>query len=255
MEQALEGTVLGADCALFLDFDGTLVDIAPRPEAVFVQPSLVTLLQALQQHLAGALAIVSGRPLAELDQLLAPLKAPTAGVHGAQRRGADGALHQVVLPMLDSLASEADALALSTPGVLVERKAGALALHYREAPQWQKVVEAWMREAVHRCPGVELLFGKQVVEAKPAGATKGRAIRDFLREPPFTGRRPVFIGDDVTDESGFAEVQLVGGIGIKVGEGDTAAQHRLAGPAALRTWLQQQLDALGSPVAQAEKAV
>jgi trehalose 6-phosphate phosphatase len=245
----MEQPTLGADCALFLDFDGTLVDIAARPDAVVVMPSLAGLLQRLLACLGGAVAIVSGRPLAELDLLLAPLHAPTAGVHGAQRRSADGTLHQAALPLIDTLADEAETLAHSAPGVLVERKAGALALHYRQAPQWQSVVEAWMRAAVHRHPGLELLFGKQVVEAKPAGATKGRAIRDFLREPPFAGRRAVFLGDDVTDESGFAEVQLVGGIAVKVGEGETAAGHRLANPGAVRLWLQQQADALGLPAA------
>jgi trehalose 6-phosphate phosphatase len=132
----------------------------------------------------------------------------------------------------------ARALVTQHPGLLVEVKRGSLALHYRMAPELEPLVLRTMQEAVDASPGVTLLRGKMVAEAKPGGASKGRAIEDFLRELPFSGRRPVFIGDDVTDEAGFLTVQRLGGIGIKVGDGSTMAMGRLADPPALRRELE-----------------
>lgn len=226
--------ILSPSCALFLDFDGTLVDIAPDPGAVVVPSSLVPTLTALQDYLGGAVAVVSGRPIREIDSFLAPLRLPVAGVHGAERRAADGALDHLPGRPLEIVEATADALAARHPGLLVEHKATSVALHYRQAPELEGACIEAMQEAVARSPGLGLLRGKMVVEAKPCGASKGSAIEAYLNEPPFAGRTPVFIGDDVTDEAGFEVVQRLGGLGVKVGEGATVAWQRLADPGALR---------------------
>jgi len=226
--------ILSPACALFLDFDGTLVDIAPEPGAVMVPSNLVPTLGALHRYLGGAVAVVSGRPIAEIDQFLAPLRLPAAGVHGAERRGADGTLVRMPPPPLQWVEEAARALAAEDPRLLLEHKSTSVALHYRQAPEREAQCLQAMQAAVERSAGLALLRGKMVVEAKPAGATKGGAIEAFLREPPFVGRIPVFVGDDVTDEAGFSAVQRLGGLGVKVGEGATVAWQRLPDPPALR---------------------
>ena len=230
--------ILQPSCALFLDFDGTMVDIAPQPHAVEVPQPLIGMLQDLHDYLHGAIAVISGRPIAQLDSFLHPLKIPLAGVHGAERRGADGRVHLLDTHPLDHVEDAAWALAARHPGLLVENKRGSLALHYRMAPELEALCLETMQKAVAESPGLTLMRGKMVVEAKPGGASKGHAIEAFLGEAPFAGRRPVFIGDDVTDEVGFSTVQRLGGIGIKVGEGATAAWRRLADPGALRRELE-----------------
>jgi len=222
------------DCALFLDFDGTLVDIAPRPDQVVVTPQLLAALAALQQRLQGRLAIVSGRPVAELDRMLAPLTLPAAGVHGMERRGSDGVLRQLPAPDFTAVRTQAHALAARHPGLWVEEKHGALALHYRQAPQLQALCVETMDGAVRSSPGLLLMEGKMIVEIKAAGVSKGTAIRDFLAEAPFAGCRPLFIGDDTTDEAGFDHVQRIGGIGLKVGPGATVANCRIGSSQAVR---------------------
>ena len=235
--------ILYPSCALFLDFDGTMVDIAPQPHAVHVPEPLISLLQDLDSYLQGAVAVISGRPIAQIDEFLQPLKLPVAGVHGAERRGADGQLHLFNTHPLDHVQEAACALAALHPGLLVENKRGSLALHYRMAPELEAECIRTMQQAVDESPGLTLMRGKMVVEAKPGGSSKGRAIEDFLAEAPFAGRTPVFIGDDVTDEAGFSTVQRLGGLGIKVGEGASVATRRLAHPAALRQELEAALAA------------
>jgi trehalose 6-phosphate phosphatase len=230
-------------CALFLDFDGTMVDIAPQPHAVHVPQPLLTVLQDLKDYLQGAVAVISGRPIEQIDALLDPLQLAVAGVHGAERRGADGRVHLLHTHPLDHVEEAACELAAQYPGLLVENKRGSLALHYRLAPDLEELCLRTMQDAVEDSPGITLLRGKMVVEAKPGGASKGRAIEDFLAEPPFAGRTPIFIGDDVTDEVGFSTVQRLGGLGIKVGEGASVASHRLADPSALRRELEAALAA------------
>ncbi|HSV47498.1 MAG TPA: trehalose-phosphatase [Ramlibacter sp.] len=230
--------ILSPACALFLDFDGTLVDIAPAPEAVVVPSGLVPSLGALQQYLGGAIALISGRPIAQIDEFLAPLQLPAAGVHGAERRRADGLLELLATHPLELVEDAARTLALAHPALRVEIKRGSVALHYRQAPELEALCLDTMQAAVAQSPGVTLLRGKMVAEAKPGGASKGRAIETFLHEPPFHGRTPVFIGDDVTDEVGFSTVQRLGGLGIKVGEGATVAWQRMATPAVMRTELE-----------------
>jgi trehalose 6-phosphate phosphatase len=230
--------ILHPSCALFLDFDGTMVDIAPQPQAVEVPGALIGVLQDLQDYLHGAVAVISGRPIAQIDDFLQPLRLAVAGVHGAERRGADGKMHLLNTHPLDRVEEAARLLAARHPGLLVESKRGSLALHYRLAPELEDDCVLAMQQAVAESPGITMLRGKMVVEAKPGGASKGRAIEDFLAEAPFAGRTPVFIGDDITDEVGFSTVQRLGGLGIKVGEGATVAWRRLPDPAALRQELE-----------------
>jgi trehalose 6-phosphate phosphatase len=224
--------------ALFLDFDGTLADLAPQPEAVTVADGLVPLLQALSGHVDGALAIVSGRRLSDLDGFLQPIKFPCAAEHGAERRLADGELIGMAPPDLRHAIEAASALALRHDALRVEIKHAAVALHYRHAPELEMLCREIMAAAVSASTGVELLSGKYVFEIKPAGVSKGTAIATFMRQAPFAGRVPLFAGDDVTDEAGFSAVQALGGFGIKVGEGETVAHYCCPSPAALRQWLQ-----------------
>lgn len=228
--------------ALFLDFDGTLVDIAAQPELVHIPPQLPLLLLALQARLGGALAIVTGRQIAEIDQFLAPLRLPIAGEHGARRRTAAGQLFAVAAPDLRPVTAAAQQLADQHPGLRVERKEAAVALHYRHAPALEALCRDTLRAAVQQVPGLVLLHGKYVFEAKPAASDKGSAITAFLQEAPFAGRVPVFAGDDVTDEAGFTTVAQLGGLGIKVGAGPTEARHRCASPGALLAWLHSLAD-------------
>ncbi len=231
--------LLDTNCALFLDFDGTLVELAPEPDAIVIPPDLVTLLAALRDRLGGALAVVSGRAVGAIDTFLHPLDLPAAGVHGSERRAADGHLVLLPTPSMDVVERAAAALLEAQPALAVEPKRGALALHYRQAPHLESLCRSTMEAAVAASPGVSLLHGKMVFEAKSSQANKGIAIDAFLQEPPFAGRRPVFIGDDTTDEPGFSVVQHVGGVGIKVGQGPTLASHRVAGPAVLRAAFQR----------------
>jgi trehalose 6-phosphate phosphatase len=236
--------VIHPNSALFFDFDGTLVDLAERPDAVFVEPGLVRLLTTLRRCLNGALAVVSGRPIAQIDRYLAPLHLPVAGVHGAERRSAAGNLVSLVTPSLTGATAQLEALVLSNPGLLLERKPGALAIHYRMAPELESLCEHAMVMVCDSIPGMALIHGKKVIEMKAARASKARALEAFLLEPPFAGRQPIFAGDDVTDEDGFVAVQKVGGAGIKVDAGPTLANHRVPSAAALREWLRESLASL-----------
>jgi trehalose 6-phosphate phosphatase len=228
---------LTRDTALFLDFDGTLAELAPQPDAVRVPPGLVPTLAALQGQLDGALAIVTGRRAADIDAFLAPLVLPLASEHGARYRLADGSCPAIAVPDLAPALRAAADLAGLHPALLLEHKTSSLALHYRHAPQLESLCRDTLARAIAGMAGVELLQGKCVLEVKPAGANKGQAIAVFMSQAPFAGRVPVFAGDDVTDEAGFAAAQQLGGRGIKIGEGPTLAQYRCLSPATLRGWL------------------
>ena len=223
--------------ALFLDFDGTLTEMAPRPEAVRVASGLVPTLSALHTQLGGALAIVTGRREADIDVFLAPLRLPLASEHGAQYRLTDTSYPAIAQPDLEPVLRAVQELVALHPGLLIEPKRSSVALHYRMAPHLEDLCRQALVSAMQGVDGVELLPGKCVFEVKPRGTNKGQAITDFMTQAPFAGRIPVFVGDDVTDEAGFAAVQALGGWGIKVGEGPTMAQHRCMTPAALRGWL------------------
>ncbi|MBC7548949.1 MAG: trehalose-phosphatase [Polaromonas sp.] len=233
-----------SDTALFLDFDGTLVDLADQPESVRVPSGLVPVLRQLAQQLKGALAIVSGRKLADLDQFLSPLQLPCAAEHGAHYRYANGSQVQAADVDLAPVIRQVLALVQRHPGLQAEVKASCVALHYRHAPQLQALAHQVMQQAASSCPGLSLLSGKMVFEIKPSHVSKGRAIEDFMQLPPFSGRKPTFIGDDVTDEAGFAAVQALGGTAIKVGLGDTLARHRCDNPTEVRHWLGANLSRL-----------
>jgi trehalose 6-phosphate phosphatase len=230
--------------ALFLDVDGTLLEIAPRPELVRVPDGLPSLLIRLSAAREGALALISGRPLAQLDQLFQPWQGAAAGLHGLERRRADGLLDCVVdgdgAAALDCLRPKLAALAADGTGLTLEDKGGTLALHYRATPEREPelraIVEALHREIASR---LRLIAGKMVVEFQPRSADKGRAIAAFLAEPPFLGRPPVFVGDDTTDEDGFAEIRRRGGIAVRVGAFDNAtiANYSLPSVEAVLAWL------------------
>lgn len=231
--------VLGDAAACFFDLDGTLVEIAAHPSSVNVEPGLVDALAALARRLHGGIAIVSGRVIADVDRVLAPLLLPVAGVHGAQRRTADG---RVLLAAVSGLAAAAEWLrewASSHPGSWLEEKPGALAMHYRGADHLADAVSTAMTQAqaLVTGPGLRVLRGKKLVELTTASVHKGDAVRAFLDEAPFRGRKPWYFGDDVTDEDAFAVVRTLQGVGVKLGAGATLAEHRLAGPAALHEWL------------------
>lgn len=225
--------------ALFLDFDGTLADLAPRPDAVQVDPDLRPTLERLQVALDGALALVSGRAQDDLDPFLAPLRLPAAFEHGAVRRCANQTLCVAPSPPLQAALATARALVGQHPGLIMEHKSHSVALHYRLAPQLEALCHDHMGQAIAGKPSLQLLQGKAVVEVKSVTVNKGEAIAAFLQEAPFQGRVPVFAGDDVTDEAGFQRVQQLGGIGIKVGDGASCASYRMANPRSLRQWLQR----------------
>lgn len=240
--------------ALFLDFDGTLADLAPQPEAVVLQPGLIALLQHLAEALDGALAIVSGRPLADLDRFLAPLTLAVAAEHGALRRAASGRLSgmsgltSLRVPDLSIATAVAEELLMQHPGLSLERKIASVALHYRQRPDLESACLLAMSKACQRSPGTQLMRGKCVVEVQPLGVSKGQALAAFMQEAPFAERTPWYAGDDLTDESAFEWVQQVGGAAVKVGSGPTLARHRLGSPAALRAWLQASAAGLRAPL-------
>jgi len=228
------------DWALFLDIDGTLLELAPEPQAVRVPPGLAARIATLAQGLGGALALVSGRPLSDIDRFF-PGRFDAAGTHGAQWR-LGGTETTPGPPVDEALAGIVALLREGTnrlPGVILEPKPHALAMHYRLAPQWEAQVRSLAGRAAERLgPAFRLQAGKLVVELLPAAAGKGAAIRRFMGQPPYAGRTPVFVGDDLTDEDGFAVVNALGGLSIRVGEGEpTLAQSRLPSPAAVRDWL------------------
>jgi trehalose 6-phosphate phosphatase len=230
--------------ALFLDVDGTLLEIAAAPQAVSVPNDLRERLRALFLASGGAVALVSGRAITDLDALFAPLTLPSAGLHGFEHRSASGAYRRRPLPSAAALESARAAMldiAARHAGLLVEDKRFALALHFRGAPQLEGVAVGAMRTLAARAAGeLEVQRGKMVVELRPAGATKGEAVAAFLGEPPFAGRQPVFIGDDLTDEPAFELVNRRQGLSVLVGgPRATAARARLPDVAAVRGWLAQ----------------
>jgi trehalose 6-phosphate phosphatase len=228
------------DWAIFLDVDGTLLEHAERPDAVRVQPAVLRLLESLQRGAGGALALISGRAIRDLDRLFAPLVLPLAGQHGVERRDAAGRLHRHAFPsdLLRRAAARIGEFAAHHEGLLFEDKGYNLALHFRLAPQLASAAQSAVRAAAAQLGGgFEVQEGRMVIELKPSGRDKGMAIEEFLREPPFAGRTPVFVGDDLTDEYGFGVVNRLGGHAVKVGPGASAAPFRLADAAAVRAWL------------------
>jgi trehalose 6-phosphate phosphatase len=230
----------GADWAFFLDVDGTLLEYAAQPQDVRVGPELLHLLERLHEAASGAVALVSGRSVEDLDRLFAPLALPVAGQHGTERRTADGTIrrHAPPLEKLGRAAAELVRLTAAHSGLVLENKGMTLALHYRLAPALRALAEREMRAlAADLGDAFELQTGKFVMELKPSGKDKGSAIAEFAADAPFAGRRPVFIGDDLTDEPGFEVVNRIGGHSVKVGPGITRARWHLFDAAAVRRWL------------------
>lgn len=228
--------------ALFLDVDGTLVDIAPEPDAVVVTPRLIAVLGRLHDALGGAVALVSGRTVARLDALFAPLRLPAAGNHGLERRGADGLVHRppVRAAEIARLRAAFADFAAARPGTIVEDKGLSIALHFRLAPSCgDEAVALANRLAGEIGGGFRVQHGKMMVEVRPDGGTKGSVVDGFMTEPPFAGRVPVFVGDDVTDEDGFAAANRRNGLSMRVGGDEpTGARYRVASVAALLDWLE-----------------
>lgn len=222
--------------ALFLDVDGTLVEIAATPEAVVVAPGLPALLTRLQQQLQGAVAIVSGRPLAQIDALFHPYAGSAAGEHGVSIRYGDGTLEEmpVGLAVPESWREALVAAAARWKGVLIEPKPHGVTMHYRLAPERGNEVWRLARSLVPEDhPWFRLLPAREAVEIGLRAASKGQAVERLMRQPAFQGRKPVYVGDDFTDEAGISVAKELGGIGLRVGEafgGD---------PAHVRAWLKR----------------
>ncbi len=227
--------------ALFLDVDGTLVELAPTPDEARAGPQVPALLEQLHRRLGGAVALVSGRSIATLDRMLHPTVLPAVGVHGLEWRTADGAIQRPA-NAAGALAQARDQLQVfvtAHDGLLLEDKELTVVLHYRARPDLGTRARS-VAERVARASGgrLELLEGKCMLELKPPGTDKGSGIRQLLANPPFAGRRPVFVGDDVTDEAGFSAVNALGGVSVAVGmERASAAGFRLADVAAVLRWL------------------
>jgi trehalose 6-phosphate phosphatase len=228
-----------APAALFLDFDGTLVELAESPGAIAVPPGLPPLLDRLSERLDGRLAIVSGRAVDDLRSHLGGCAAILSGSHGAELRYSDGRSIPVSAP--PGLAEARESIrrfAAGGEGLLVEDKPAGVALHYRLAPERAEEADSFL-EALAERSGLALQRGKMVAELRPQGSDKGEALRRLMGEPPFAGARPVFVGDDLTDEDAFRAAASLGGEGVLVGPSrPSAARWRLEGVAAVTGWLE-----------------
>ena len=229
------------DWALFLDIDGTLLDLAATPDAVTVPSGLTRVMGDVAGELEGALALVSGRSIAWIDRTFAPLRLAAAGQHGAELRLTHGGPVQA-FPRTDDLAAISQGLAAMVaqwPGVVLEDKGISLAVHFRLAPERAQDVRLLLEGAAAEAgERFHLLPGKMVLELKPKASTKGRVVSTMMDVAPFAGRRPVFVGDDRTDEDGFRAVLARGGLAVQVGPARSElATHFVPGPAALREWL------------------
>ena len=232
-----------AGYAVFLDIDGTLLELAPTPDAVEVPPELITLLRELSNRVQGAIAFVSGRPIQGIDALFQPLILPAVGVHGTEMRFGDGQLliDRRLSTRLQEMVPTLQQAIAPLPGVQLENKGSAVALHYRSAPErGRELLRAAEVVVAHLGAEFGVLMGKCVVEIRPRHATKGAAIERLMQEIPFRGRMPIFAGDDVTDEDGFKVVNRMGGVSVHIGDSPTTnAQYRLANPETLWGWLRQ----------------
>lgn len=231
---------LADDDALFLDVDGTLLAFADHPDKVAPDQSLLALLASVQQRLGGALALLSGRPVSQLQTMFAPLRLPMAGLHGAQlltSADAESAPTDTAA-WLHALHQRAMRLAHAHPGVLIENKGQALALHWRKAPDAGAAIIAFANTQLAQLAGVRLQPGDHVIEFVGSSHDKGGALQQLMQYPPFQGRRPLFIGDDLTDEHAFRAAQQLGGIGVLVGQRNgSVAAAALPDITGVHTWL------------------
>lgn len=229
--------------AHFFDLDGTLVEIASTPSKVHPDHELLGLIERLHAASHGALALITGRSIADIDRLFPDMRLPVAGQHGVERRDAAGRMirHSYPAHALDDARRELTDVTRRFPQLLLEDKGMTLALHYRRAPQ----LAGFCHRVMHTLQlqlgdAYSVQAGKRVVELKPMGKDKGIAVLEFMNEEPFRGRTPVFIGDDATDEYGFAVINRLRGYSVKVGGGRTVAQWRLADVRTVREWLAQE---------------
>jgi trehalose 6-phosphate phosphatase len=231
------------DYALFLDIDGTLLDLADVPEGIELPPSLASNLHTLSQKLGGAVALVTGRALAYAEALFAPFHFPVAGLHGAEVRWPDGGITRAeTTPAFEALKADLGIATASFSGVLIEDKGAAVAAHYRLAPERQADLEPLVEQYLAKAgPGWTLQRGKMVLEIRPASADKGHAVETFLSKSPFAGRQPIAIGDDITDEAMFRVVNRRGGHSVRVGSphAETAACMTLPTASAVRELIAQ----------------
>jgi trehalose 6-phosphate phosphatase len=234
------------ECAILLDIDGTLLDLAPTPREVWVPPGLARTLNGLLEKTAGALALVSGRSLNDIDLIFAPEQFPAVGGHGAEMRiSADNESVATHAPPMDKeLKRRLAAIARLSPGILLEDKGYSLALHYRLAPHAEKAIYeaiALIRADLPNAP-IELMPGKCVYEIKHSGFNKATGVLELMAHEPFRGRRPIFIGDDVTDESVFALMPDLGGLAFSVGRRAMGVADHFDEPRDVRQWLARLLD-------------
>lgn len=229
--------------AYFLDVDGTLLEIMPRPEDVAADETLRALLSRLSHAAGSALGLVSGRTLAGIDRIFAPLVFPAVGGHGAEVRFPDGSREASCNGAMDQVREPLAEFAAARPGLRIEDKGFALAVHFRQAPERAEEVLAFVQSLAQRS-GLAVQPGKMVAELKDARHDKGKGIARLLARPPFSGRKPLFIGDDLTDESGFALVNALGGISVRAGSAchHTQARYRLPDPESVRSELRQLLE-------------
>lgn len=243
VDVALGGGDAGAidRIGLFLDVDGTLLDLAARPDEVVVPYGLVAHLAAAERRAEGALALVSGRPIADLDRLFAPLRPRAAGVHGAELRldPDDGTIALKAAPLPDAVWKALGALVAGFPGTFAENKRFGFTVHYRQAPDAGPALRRRLAAFVEALPyaGITMLNAHLAFELKAEAVDKGRAIAAFLKRPPFRGRTPVFVGDDDTDEAGFAAVAAAGGRAYAVGRARPGVAGVFECPSAVRAWL------------------
>jgi trehalose 6-phosphate phosphatase len=227
--------------AIFLDLDGTLVDIAPTPHSIKIHSDLPPLLAKLSRRLGGSVAFVSGRSIADLDLLMHPLHFPAAGIHGIERRDARGDLHYAGLAPedLEPARVELRNFVSKHSGLLLEDKGRSLALHFRLAPELESAVYQIIEHVLQRLPvETHVQPGHCVIEIKSGRANKRTAIEQFMQEPPFAGRVPIFVGDDLTDRDGFTYVESIGGHAVLVGPDPEEGRGWLPDPAAVHQWLQ-----------------
>jgi trehalose 6-phosphate phosphatase len=243
--QRVPENLISQNIGLFLDVDGTLLDIAPRPEDVEVKASLLDDLAAVERALGGALALVSGRPIAELDRLFAPLRLAASGIHGAELRPRPGGAIASLAPgrLGEGAWSALSRLLAEFPGSFAENKGVSFAVHYREPgtdiPRLEHALSCLMERIAEPGKPLKLLAGRAVFEVQLRGFDKGRAIERFMTDRPFSGRRPVFIGDDEIDGAGFEAALALGGFAFSVGLELPGLSGAFTGPDAVRAWLHE----------------
>lgn len=241
-DEAGAGELRAEHSALFLDVDGTLLDLAARPDGVFVPPSLIDSLALAEKALDGALALVSGRTIDDLDRLFAPLRLDASGVHGAQSRFApqnSEQSHEEADPLPRELWLALTKVLFDFPGTFAENKRCSFAVHYRSVLMLEEPLRKALSAliATHADLDLVIMHGHSVFEIKPHGFDKGKAIERFIARKPFSGRVPIFIGDDTTDEAGFAAVVRAGGHAFSVGSLRSGASFAFETPGSVRQWL------------------